>query len=103
MLSTKNVIMASRYIKNLGIKEELKAITAAENKDAAAIGEEIVWLLFDRMTEENNEKLLYDLIGGILNITPEEVETADFLDLVKRIKSEVNFKEWLNFFKSAVQ
>ena len=70
MLSTKNVIMASRYIKNLGIKEELKTITAAENKDAAAIGEEIVWLFFDKMTEENNEKLLYDLIGGILNITP---------------------------------
>lgn len=90
-------------IKRVGIKKQIENITKSIDKlsDIEAVGFDIMWQLFDAITEAQGEQEVYNFLAGPFQLTPQEVadlDLADFLDGLKLIAKENNL---VGFFKFA--
>jgi len=102
-LKTSDIMAFCRTVKKIGIKDEIKRISA-ESDDAKSAwdkGFELIYNIFDLATEKKSEKHLYEFLAEPFEMTAKEVEDMDlekFIESVKEFASENNLT---SFFKSA--
>lgn len=101
---TKDVFKLARLIKHSGAKEELTDILGgSREKDASEVGLKAIMTLISACGEENTEKEIYELLSGIAEKKPEDIENMvleDLKDLLKEIADQNNLSD---FFDAAVK
>ena len=101
---TKDVFKLARLIKTSGAKDELTEIFgASKSMDASEIGLKAVMTLISACGEEATEKQIYELLSGIAEKKPEEIENMsinDLKDLIRKIADQNNLSD---FFEEAVK
>lgn len=97
---TADLFAAGRIIAELGIKEELRAVCQKSDDitDVWAAGYDLIYLLFEKAVTKNNEKLVYEFLAGVMEITPEEVAKYDLLDMIEELTAGENAEKWKAFF-----
>lgn len=104
-LNTSDVFAFTRLVKEIGLKEEIKNITAkvAEETDIKALGIDIIFTLIEKFSEVNSENALYEFLSRPLEISKEEVGTMDLFDLVEKIMQIADVEKWKTFLKLAIR
>lgn len=104
-LNTSDVFAFIRLVKEIGLKEEIKNITAkvAEETDVKALGIDIIFTLIEKFSEVNSENALYEFLSRPLEISKEEVGTMDLFDLVEKIMQIADVEKWKTFLKLAIR
>ncbi len=102
-LKTKDVPAFCRMLKTVGFKEDFRAIAqeAQTSKDVWNAGFELLWRLFDVITEREGEEALYAFLAGPFDMTPGEVGDMDLADLIAACRQLAEENDLLGFFKSA--
>lgn len=109
-LQTHDVFVALKIANSAGIKEEFQkmALMASEGKNIneREIGISFIMTILGHCAEEQTERLIYDFLGGILEISPADIRTMNPLELVEKIKAlkeVISVDEWKAFFQSVSQ
>lgn len=109
-LQTHDVFMALKIANSTGLKEEFKRIAINvsnnANADEKEIGLDLIFTLLGRCADDKTEKLIYEFLGGILEIDPNEIKTMNPLELIEKIKelnTVIPVEEWKSFFQSFLQ
>ena len=104
-LNTSDVFAFTRLVKEIGLKEEIKNITAkvSEETDVKALGIDIIFTLIEKFSEVNSENALYEFLSRPLEVTKEEVGTMDLFDLVEKIMQIADLEKWKAFLKLAIR
>ena len=105
-LKTGDIPKFAGCITALGVKDEVASIARdiEEGKkkiDQFSAGFELIWALFERASENNTARKIYEFLAGPFEMTPEEVEDLDLQDfgaLCKQLAEENNLGD---FFKAA--
>lgn len=104
-LKTSDVPVLCRCMKKLGVKEQFKAIAKEANsvKDAWERGFDLIWGLFDAITEPEGEGALYEFLAGPFEMTPDEVKDLGLDDLFANLQQLAAENNLANFFKFAAK
>lgn len=104
-LNTSDVFAFTRLVKEIGLKEEVKNITAkaAGETDVKALGLDIIFTLIEKFSEVNSENALYEFLSRPLEISKEEVGTMDLFDLVEQVMQIADVEKWKTFLKLAIR
>lgn len=115
-LELRDVIIATRMITEMDIKEDLKNIVVAasafnaqehekDEKEAFKLrfGIDLWWILLSGASKKRIESDLFSFIGSLIEAEPEDVAKMKVQDLVLSFKEKVDMKEFVAFFKNAVQ
>ncbi|MDD6678326.1 MAG: hypothetical protein PUF71_02930 [Firmicutes bacterium] len=104
-LKTADIPAFCRCLKNSGIKGFIRATakTADNVKDIWDNGFEILWGLFELMTEQPAELELYQFLAGPFETTPEKLAAMDMADFLSGIKQLVKENDLDSFFKFAAE
>ena len=104
-LKTTDVFAGARLIKQLGLKEEAKAIAAKadEIQDIWSMGFDFVWNIFDRATDTNGEALLCEFLAGPFEKTPEEMADLELTELMSGVKQLAEENDLMPFFKNVAK
>lgn len=104
-LNTSDVFAFTRLVKEIGLKEEIKNITAkaAEETDVKALGLAIIFTLIEKFSEVNSENALYEFLSRPLEISKEEVGTMDLFDLVEQVMQIADIEKWKAFLRLAIR
>lgn len=104
-LKTYDIPVLCRCLKKMGIKEQFKNIAKNANniQDVWESGFDIVWGLFDKVTDSKGEKEIYTFLAGPFEMTADEVRELDFDILVDNLKQLANENNLTAFFKNAAK
>lgn len=109
-LQTHDVFVALKIANSAGIREEVQkmALMVSEGKvlNEREIGIDFIMTVLSNCAEESTERLIYEFLGGILEIPPAEIKTMNPLELIEKIKSlkeVISIEEWKAFFQSLSQ
>ena len=104
-LKTTDVPVLCRCLKKIGLKEKFKKL--AEQADTMADvweqGFDFIWSLFDTITEEHGEGVLYEFLAGPFEMTEQEVRDLDLDQLLDNLEQLVAENDLPRFFKSAAR
>ena len=103
---TRDVVKLARIIKKSNVEDNItKAIEEMEGAKGKKLtekaGVKIMLALYGSIGDPEVEELIYDLFGGIAEISPQEFAEMPFedaIDIFKRINAENNLKA---FFSAA--
>ena len=103
-LKTADVPEFCRVVKALGIKEFLRDVAqkADTGEDLWNSGFEILWGLFDIITENGAEQRLYEFLSRPLEMTAEAIANMDLTDFAAAMKRLAEENDLISFFKLAV-
>lgn len=103
-LKTSDVFAFCRVVKASGMREELTALTkklaTRDNLDVEAVGYEGVLVIIEALTEKKSEKVLYEALAPVMEVSPDDVGNmapSDFFEALKQIAEDNDLK---SFFKS---
>ena len=111
-LKARDIFPFLRLVKELGIRDEIKAIaaqanTAKEAADLAALqfgsGLELVLNLAERAGSQACEASLYALLASLWDCAQEEAMELELDDVAAGLKDLVEANNFLAFFRSAAQ
>lgn len=104
-LKTKDLFVAVRAIKEIGVREEIKKITMKldKNTDVNEAGIDVFLAIFEKATEKKSEKVIYDFLSGPFEVTPEEVEEMELFEMIEKLKEIADIGKWRGFLSSAAQ
>lgn len=99
-LQAKDLFEFSRLVKQIGIKEELKSVCMNSNtmQDVYESGFEILYGIFDKATEQQAEKKLFEFFSKVFEMPMEEVEEMDPVEFINAILQVANVEKWKSFF-----
>lgn len=102
-LQAKDLFEFSRLVKQIGIKEELKSVCMNSNtmQDVYESGFEILYGIFDKATEQQAEKKLFEFFSKVFEMPLEEVEEMDPVEFINAILQVANVEKWKSFFSAA--
>lgn len=103
-LQTRDIFAAARMVNKIGIKEEIKKILMeadsiediAKKKDE--IGYEVLFSMFEKTSEKNGEKAIYEFLSGIFEMTVKEIEVMDPVECMDNILKCADVEKWKSFF-----
>ncbi|MCI5628548.1 MAG: hypothetical protein MR346_02835 [Clostridium sp.] len=104
-----DMFAAARLIKTIGLKEELRKITAKtiskESSEDVSIdlGVDLLLGIFERACEKNCEEKVYEFLKGPFECEAEDVKKMDPFELIENIKQVADINKWKDFFKKASQ
>jgi uncharacterized protein YaaR (DUF327 family) len=96
----------ARIIKTTNTKEAiLKAYEDGkrDGADAEVVAATVFFTIFENCGEEKTEKQIYELLAGIMEKTPEEVQGLSVDKLIEDIKVIAEENNLVSFFKSALK
>ena len=104
-LKTCDIPALCRSLKKLGVKEQFKDLAQKANnaKDVWTYGFDLVWDLFDAVTEETGEFAIYEFLAGPFEMTAAEVSDLDLDVLLSNLKQMAEENNLITFFKSAAK
>lgn len=106
-LQTKDIFNASRLIKSLGIKEEIKNFcmkaTTIKDLNSEEFGFDLLYLIFDKSTEEQAEKEIYTFIASFFECSPEEIAEMDPCEMLDKCLEVADVEKWKSFFSHLVK
>lgn len=105
-INTQDVFKAGRLMKEAGIKKTVADIykkSKEEGADRESVGMEAIFTILEACSTEKMETKLYDLLGGILEKTPDEVATQSLEKTIEDIKQIAKENNLALFFKQASQ
>ncbi len=101
-LITRDIPAFCRVLKAIGVDEELREVArVGKTADVWAAGYDLVFGIFDKITEKKAEDLLYEFFAGPFEMTAEEVANMEVTELFAYIKQMVQDNDLNGFFKSA--
>lgn len=101
-LITRDIPAFCRVLKAIGVDEELREIArVGKAADVWAAGYDLVFGIFDKVTEKKAEDLLYEFFAGPFEKTPDEIANMEVSELFNSIKQMVRENDLDGFFKSA--
>lgn len=104
-LITADVFALARVIKASGMREQLttfvKGLAAKDEPlDTETVGYEGFLVMIEALAERKAEAAIYELIGSVAEMPPDEVKTlppAEFFDLIKQIGEENDIKSFFAY------
>lgn len=104
-LKTSDIPVFCRCLKKLNVKEQFRTIAQESDniKEAWEKGFDLIWSLFDTATDKEGEVVLYELLSGPFEMTPEEVENLDLDILITNLKTLAAENNLMVFFKNAAK
>lgn len=102
-LKTADVPVLCRCLKRLGVKEAIRDVAQQSNtaEDVWGSGFDFVWNLFDIVTEQTGENVIYEFLAGPFEMTPAEVADLDLDILLENLKQLAEENNLAGFFKFA--
>ena len=94
-MNTTDIPALSRTLKKLGLKDQFRELALKSDgmADVWSNGFDLIWNLFDRATETEGERVLYEFLSGPFEMTPEQVADLDLetlFDMLGRLVEENN-------------
>lgn len=111
-LRARDIFPFLRLVKELGIRDEIKAIaaqanTAQEAADLAALqfgsGLELVLNLAERAGSQGCESAMYSFLASLFDCNQDEAKELELDDIVGGLKEVTEANNFLAFFRSAAQ
>lgn len=106
-LETTDVFAFARLLVDTGIKDELKKLLASKDdiKDltAESLGFDIIFLIVEKASTKASEKAIYEFVGNLLEMDPEEVAHLDPTDFIEKVSDIATSEQWKSFFTSVVK
>ena len=92
-------------LKKLGVKEQFKAIAQEANsvKDVWERGFDLIWGLFDAVTEPAGEGAIYEFLAGPFEMTPKDVRDLGLDELMTNLQQLAAENNLIHFFKFAAK
>lgn len=102
-LKSSDLFAFARCIKNIGIKEEIQKVAKESNTvgDIWEKGFDLIYSLFEKAIEKKSEGFIYEFLSGPFEMTSEEVENMDLLEMMEGVSQLADFKTWKAFFTTA--
>lgn len=104
-LNLGDAFKVARIVKEAGVKDELSKLAGKfkniENANIDEVGFEVLLTLISAASSDKVEAQIYELIGSIKGIAPQEVKNLDFVELKEFVKGVIAENDLKNFFKSA--
>lgn len=101
-LETHDIFEAARLVKALGIKEELKKFCMDANSvkeiTSASVGYDLLYIIFDKATEEKAEMQIYKFLSSFFEIEPEEIAKLDPCEMLDKCLEVADVEKWKAFF-----
>lgn len=101
-LKTSDIPAFCRCLKQIGVKEKIREIAQKSDtaSDAWGKGFDLIWDIFDRATESDGERFLYQFLAGPFEMTADEVANLDVTVLFDNLKDLAEENNLPGFFKS---
>lgn len=102
-LNTRDLFSAARLIKKLDIKNEAQEIlinSNREGKDNTEIGINLMFLIIDKVANQEVESEFYKFLAGPLELDEKEVGNINPIELFKNIKEIASGDEFKAFFEN---
>ncbi len=102
-LQTRDIFAAARLIKDLKLKDTIKELTTQVDKgqDVKDIGIDMAMGVFEKCTDKESEKRVYEFLAGPLEVTAEEVEKMDLVEIIENITKIADIEKWKLFLSQA--
>ena len=102
-LETRDIFAASRLLRKIGVREEIKAVAkeAEESKGKKVrfdMGFDLMLGILEKATTESAEVEIYKFIASLFECEWEEVRSMNPITLFKKLEEVANFEEWKSFF-----
>lgn len=104
-LKTSDIPVLCRCMKKIGVKEQFRAVAAEANsaRDVWDKGFDLIWGLFDSVTEPEGESAIYEFLAGPFEMTADEVRDLDMDKLLGNLQRLAAENNLANFFKFAAK
>lgn len=106
-LQTQDVFAFVRLINEVGIKDELKSLIMSKDNiqdlTSESFGYDLIFTLIEGASKKKAEVALYEFIGGIMEVTPDEVKTMEPTELLENIIKIADVEKWKSFFSSVAK
>ena len=106
-LQTHDIFVAMKVVNSVGVADEIKrvALMVSEKKEVNIdkIGIEFLFSIMAKCANDNTENLIYEFLGGILEMDPKDIKVMDPMELVENIKKlneVISVEQWKAFFQS---
>lgn len=90
-METRILIKLSLIIDKMGIKNDLVNIESKSNEE---VGKELIGILIANLHKAENE--IYEFIAMYKDITPEEAQTANVIEILKEVLKIDGIKDFLS-------
>jgi len=104
-LQAKDVFVALRLAKAMGIKELLVSITNSNITNPEEMGYFIIGEVLSGLANPEAEHYFYEFMGNILELDSKQVEEMgpmELLEKAKELKTIISGDDWKTFFKSVM-
>lgn len=104
-LETRDIFAGARIVAAVGVKEELKKMALSQKekgKKAEDVGFDLIYTIFEKAAQVGVEYKIYEFLGNLFEVTPEEVASLDPCDCLDKIEEVATMKQWKDFFSRAV-
>lgn len=104
-LKTSDIPVLCRCLKKLDLKEKFRVIAQEANTAAEAWsrGFDLIWGLFDAVTEVEGEGVIYEFLAGPFEMTPDEVADLGLDELLANLQQLAADNNLPTFFKFAAK
>lgn len=102
-IKTNELFVFSRYLKSIGIRDDVKSIAMTSNsmEDAASHGFDLLWSILDKATEKDGERGLYEFLAGPFEMSVKQISELDISEFIAMLKELASENDLTSFFKSA--
>lgn len=100
-LRLSDTLQGIRIIRKLGLKDTVERVAndaVAKGKTQRMAGIDLIWSILEVLAGTEGEKEVYQFLSGPLEVTPEEVEQMDLVDLAEKLSEVASVSEWRDFF-----
>lgn len=106
-LQTHDIFVAMNIINTAGIREKFSEIalkvSAGKDVNLQEIGLDFLLSVLGGCANAKSENLIYEFLGGVLEMSPNEIKTMEPLKLIEEIKKlneVISVEQWKSFFQS---
>lgn len=107
-IQTQDMFILLRALEAGEVKEKIKKAymnAGSTQESQESYGMDVVMDFVCGMANTKAEKYLYQFVGGVLEMTPEQVATSDPIDLLNNLQmlfNSIDKEKWKAFFKSVL-
>lgn len=101
-LQAKDLFSAGRVLREIGLKEEIEKINNkmknGEKTDTEAVGIELIASVLEKAVDKKCEKTVFEFLASLFEVSAEEVEKMDPVEMLKSVLDVANIEQWKDFF-----
>ena len=102
-LQNTDIFAFGRILTKANLKDEIKKVTTGNEKDAEAIGFDLLFTILTNCSDKAVEEEIFSFLASLFEMEVEEVKKLDPIETFEMITKIADWGKWKSFFSLGVK